>query len=106
MHFKIAFDTKPLNQKVTNFNNFSVFLFYFLHSFNPLINPELKKIVATDLESAQQYSIHRLYHARKSTLNSNNNNNSTQSINKFGSHHNGMPHSQSTGDVSTIFGRA
>ncbi|XP_055644188.1 dual specificity tyrosine-phosphorylation-regulated kinase 2 isoform X2 [Toxorhynchites rutilus septentrionalis] len=96
-----------------------------------------------DLETAQQqYSMHRLYHARKTTLNAannnssssinisnsgannnnninNNNNHSTsnQTINsssKYPSshhvghhhHHGAMPHSQSTGDVSAIFGRA
>ncbi|XP_058446859.1 dual specificity tyrosine-phosphorylation-regulated kinase 2 isoform X2 [Malaya genurostris] len=114
-----------------------------------------------DLESAQQqYSLHRLYHARKTTLNASNNNNnnhssstnisnhnnnnnnnnninnnnnmgmhhsgSSQTINSSSSkyssnhhvaggggggsghyhHHGGMPHSQSTGDVSAIFGRA
>lgn len=107
-----------------------------------------------DLETAQQqYSLHRLYHARKTTLNSsnnnsgsstnissssgsssynnnNNNNNGSNSImnqqhgssqtitssSKYPSshhvgghhhhHHGGMPHSQSTGDVSAIFGRA
>lgn len=107
-----------------------------------------------DLETAQQqYSLHRLYHARKTTLNSsnnnsgsstnissssgsssynnNNNNNGSSSImtqqqhgssqtitssSKYPSshhvgghhhhHHGGMPHSQSTGDVSAIFGRA
>ncbi|XP_065094447.1 dual specificity tyrosine-phosphorylation-regulated kinase 2 isoform X2 [Ochlerotatus camptorhynchus] len=113
-----------------------------------------------DLETAQQqYSQHRLYHARKTTLNSSNNNSSSStnissssgsstnnnsninnnnnnnnhngistimnqqhgssqtitSSSKYPSshhvghhqhHHGGMPHSQSTGDVSAIFGRA
>lgn len=106
-----------------------------------------------DLEQTaaqQQYSLHRLYHARKTTLNSssniinnnggggsstsgsssnisggsiNNNNGQTiTSSSKYGSSHHvghhhhhhrhgsgssgGMPHSQSTGDVSAIFGRA
>ncbi|XP_055644192.1 dual specificity tyrosine-phosphorylation-regulated kinase 2 isoform X5 [Toxorhynchites rutilus septentrionalis] len=102
-----------------------------------------ERVKATDLETAQQqYSMHRLYHARKTTLNAannnssssinisnsgannnnninNNNNHSTsnQTINsssKYPSshhvghhhHHGAMPHSQSTGDVSAIFGRA
>nr|XP_029712273.1 dual specificity tyrosine-phosphorylation-regulated kinase 4 isoform X1 [Aedes albopictus] len=113
-----------------------------------------ERVKATDLETAQQqYSLHRLYHARKTTLNSsnnnsgsstnissssgsssynnnNNNNNGSNSImnqqhgssqtitssSKYPSshhvgghhhhHHGGMPHSQSTGDVSAIFGRA
>ncbi|XP_021700668.1 dual specificity tyrosine-phosphorylation-regulated kinase 2 isoform X6 [Aedes aegypti] len=112
-----------------------------------------ERVKATDLETAQQqYSLHRLYHARKTTLNSsnnnsgsstnissssgsssynnNNNNNGSSSItnhqhgssqaitssSKYPSshhvgshhhhHHGGMPHSQSTGDVSAIFGRA
>lgn len=111
-----------------------------------------------DLEQTaaqQQYSLHRLYHARKTTLNSSsniinnnngggggggsstsgsssnisggsiNNNGGIQTItssSKYGSSHHvghhhhhhrhgsgsssGMPHSQSTGDVSAIFGRA
>ncbi|XP_039430338.1 dual specificity tyrosine-phosphorylation-regulated kinase 2 isoform X1 [Culex pipiens pallens] len=105
-----------------------------------------------DLETAQQqYSLHRLYHARKTTLNSSSNiinnngggggsstsgsssnisggssngNQTITSSSKYGSSHHvgghhhhhhrhgsgssgvGMPHSQSTGDVSAIFGRA
>lgn len=104
-----------------------------------------------DLETAQQqYSLHRLYHARKTTMNLSNNNSgsstnissssgssshnnninnnnhnitgSSQTITSsskypsshhVGGHHHhhhhgggGMPHSQSTGDVSAIFGRA
>lgn len=55
---------------------------------------------ASDLESAQQYSIHRMYHARKTS------NNSSGTSSKFGNHHTGMSHSQSTGDVSAMFGRA
>lgn len=116
-----------------------------------------ERVKATDLETAQQqYSLHRLYHARKTTLtssnnnsssntnicsssgsstnnnssnhNSNNNNNNINNNNHNGSssqtitssskypsshhvghhhhHHGGMPHSQSTGDVTAIFGRA
>lgn len=111
-----------------------------------------ERVKATDLETAQQqYSLHRLYHARKTTMNSSNNNSgsstnissssgssshnnninnnnnnhnlngSSQTITSsskypsshhVGGHHHhhhhggGMPHSQSTGDVSAIFGRA
>lgn len=54
---------------------------------------------ASDLESAQQYSLHRIYHAKKLTTNSG------TAPSKLGSQHTGMSHSQSTGDVS-IFGRA
>lgn len=42
------------------------------------------------------YSLHRLYNARKSTTNA------TQSSAKYS----GMSHSQSTGDVTAMFGRA
>lgn len=126
----------------------------------PNNRPRYVKERVKDLETAQQqYSLHRLYHARKTTLNSSNNNSvsstnissssgssshhnnnnnnnnnnhngsssminqqqhgSSQTINsssKYPSshhvgghhhhHHGGMPHSQSTGDVSAIFGRA
>lgn len=55
---------------------------------------------ASDLESAQQYSLHRIYHAKKLTTNSG------TAPSKLGTHHTGMSHSQSTGDVSAMFGRA
>ncbi|XP_059617557.1 dual specificity tyrosine-phosphorylation-regulated kinase 2 isoform X2 [Phlebotomus argentipes] len=58
----------------------------------------------SDLDSATaatqahgQYSLHRLYHARKSTTNA------TQGSAKYNG---GMSHSQSTGDVTAMFGRA
>lgn len=61
----------------------------------------------SDLEIAQQYSLHRLYQTRKTTAGANpgSNNHATNNT-KYGSTANGMSHSQSTGDVSTIFGRA
>lgn len=51
-------------------------------------------------EAPHQYSLHRLYATRKLSTNS--------SINsKFTNHEtSGMTHSQSTGDVASIFGRA
>lgn len=59
---------------------------------------------ANDLESAQQYSIHRLYPSRKlsttSTIGG-------AAVNiKFANQPSGMSHSQSTGDVTSMFGRA
>lgn len=66
---------------------------------------------ASDLESVQQYSLHRLYHhshqpvARKLTTTTTSTNSSGTS--KYGANGTGsMSHSQSTGDVSAIFGRA
>lgn len=59
----------------------------------------------SDLEIAQQYSLHRLYQTRKTIVNSGSTNHSINGT-KYGSTANGMSHSQSTGDVSAIFGRA
>lgn len=72
----------------------------------------------SDLETVQQqYSLQRMYAARKfnpSNVIYNHHNGlsttttTTNSLNntKYSNHNSGMTHSQSTGDVATIFGRA
>ncbi|XP_037047096.1 dual specificity tyrosine-phosphorylation-regulated kinase 2 isoform X1 [Bradysia coprophila] len=59
---------------------------------------------ANDLESAQHYTtLQRLYPTRKSS----NTSSHAAAVNiKFANHSSGMTHSQSTGDVTSMFGRA
>lgn len=53
---------------------------------------------AAQHDAQQQYSLHRLYATRKL---------SAAAANlKFSNHDSGMTHSQSTGDVASMFGRA
>ncbi len=60
---------------------------------------------ANDLESAQQYTtLQRLYPTTRKLSNTSNH---TAAVNiKFANHSSGMTHSQSTGDVTSMFGRA
>lgn len=60
---------------------------------------------ANDLESAQQYTtLQRLYPTTRKLSNTSTH---AAAVNiKFANHSSGMTHSQSTGDVTSMFGRA
>lgn len=109
----IKIPTSKYNQKTykERTKGKNVFLFYFFFfvfqiKHNYFLGLALS---ANDLESAQHYSIHRLYPSRKlsntSTTGGGGGGGTAVNI-KFTNTTTGMTHSQSTGDVASMFGRA